>query len=169
MNKTIKLLLFLGIISALSGLCIGFVNGFAEPIIEANDAKVLQASLNEIFPDCTFETLEVNDDSGYIDNVYKASNGGYIIETSGIGYNASSPISILIGFDETGKIVSIQTLSQQETNGYGSRCFEDSTIESAYLNRTLDEEVDMVSKATFTSTAMKNMISAAQSLVKELI
>lgn len=169
MNKTIKLLLFLGIISGLSGLFIGLVNGFTEPIIEYNDNKVLYNSLNEIFPGTDFETVEVNDESGYVEAVYKMSNGAYVVKTSGVGYNASTPISILIGFDEKGTIVSIVTLEQQETNGYGSRCFEESTIESTYLNRELDEEVDMVSKATYTSTAMKNMISAAQKIVKELI
>ena len=36
MNKIVKLVLFLGIVSAVSGLLLGFVNDLTAPIIEKN-------------------------------------------------------------------------------------------------------------------------------------
>ena len=166
MNKTIKLLLFLGIISGLSGIAIGSLNDVLEPIIEENDYKTLLVNINEIFPDSDFEILDYED--SVVKSIYKVKDKGYVVETSAIGYNNNSAIDILIGFDNEGTIIAIKTLSQQETNGYGSKCFEDSNIEKNYLNKTMDEDVDMVSGATLTSNAMKKMINSARDALKEL-
>ncbi len=166
MNKTIKLLLFLGIISGLSGIAIGSLNEVLEPIIEENDYKTLLVNINEIFPDSEFEVLDYSNST--VKSVYKVDGKGYVIETSGTGYNNNTAIDILIGFDEDGTIVALKTLTQQETNGYGSKCFEESNIEKNYLNRSLDEDVDMVSGATLTSNAMKKMIEAARVAIKEI-
>ena len=166
MNKTIKLLLFLGIISGLSGIAIGSLNDVLEPIIEENDYKTLLVNINEIFPDSDFEISDYED--SVVKSIYKVKDKGYVVETSAIGYNNNSAIDILIGFDNEGTIIAIKTLSQQETNGYGSKCFEDSNIEKNYLNKTIDEDVDMVSGATLTSNAMKKMINSARDALKEL-
>ena len=166
MNKTIKLLLFLGIISGLSGIAIGSLNDVLEPIIEENDHKVLLENINEIFPDSDFETLDFKNST--VKSVYKVEGKGYVVETTATGYNNNTAIDILIGFDEDGTIIAIKTLTQQETNGYGSKCFEESNIEKNYLNKAIDEDVDGVSGATLTSNAMKKMINEARSAVKEL-
>ena len=166
MSKTIKLLLFLGIISGISGIAIGSLNDVLEPIIEENDYKTLLVNINEIFPDSEFEILDYKDD--VVKSIYMVKDRGYVVETSAVGYNNNSAIDILIGFDNNGTIIAIKTLSQQETNGYGSKCFEDFNIENNYLNRTIDEDVDMVSGATLTSNAMKKMINSARTALKEL-
>ncbi len=166
MNKTIKLLLFLGIISGLSGIAIGSLNDVLEPIIEENDHKVLLENINEIFPDSDFETLDFKNST--VKSVYKVEGKGYVVETTATGYNNNTAIDILIGFDEDGTIIAIKTLTQQETNGYGSKCFEESNIEKNYLNKAFDEDVDGVSGATLTSNAMKKMINEARSAIKEL-
>lgn len=166
MNKTIKLLLFLGIISGLSGIAIGSLNEVLEPIIEENDHKVLLENINEIFPDSDFETLDFKNST--VKSVYKVEGKGYVVETTATGYNNNTAIDILIGFDEDGTIIAVKTLTQQETNGYGSKCFEESNIEKNYLNKAIDEDVDGVSGATLTSNAMKKMINEARSAIKEL-
>ncbi len=166
MNKTIKLLLFLGIISGLSGIAIGSLNEVLEPIIEENDHKVLLENINEIFPDSDFETLDYKNST--VKSVYKVDGKGYVVETTATGYNNNTAIDILIGFNQEGTIIAIKTLTQQETNGYGSKCFEESNIEKNYLNKKIDEDVDGVSGATLTSNAMKKMINEARSAIKEL-
>ena len=166
MNKTIKLLLFLGIISGLSGIAIGSLNDVLEPIIEENDHKVLLENINEIFPDSDFETLDFKNST--VKSVYKVEGKGYVVETTATGYNNNTAIDILIGFDCDGTIIAVKTLTQQETNGYGSKCFEESNIEKNYLNKKIDEDVDGVSGATLTSNAMKKMINEARSAIKEL-
>ena len=166
MNKTIKLLLFLGIISGLSGIAIASLNEVLESIIEENDHKVLLENINEIFPDSDFETLDYKNST--VKSVYKVDGKGYVVETTATGYNNNTAIDILIGFNQEGTIIAVKTLTQQETNGYGSKCFEESNIEKNYLNKKIDEDVDGVSGATLTSNAMKKMINEARSAIKEL-
>ena len=166
MAKTIKLLLFLGIISGISGIAIGSLNEVLSPVIAANDEKTLKESLNEIFPDSEYETIDYSDST--VKNVYKVEGKGYIVETKATGYNNNTAIDVLIGFDLDGTIVAVKTLTQQETNGYGSKCFEEANIEKNYLNKTIDEDVDMVSGATLTSNAMKKMIDAARDVIRSV-
>lgn len=167
MNKTLKLLLFLGIISALSGLVVGGVNNFVSPIIAENDLKAEKKNLSAIFPGSDFEAIEIEKDKTIL-AAYKAEDNGYVVKATGVGYNASDPIIVLIGFDAEGTTVAVKPLQQQETNGFGARCFETENIEKLYVGKTLEEQVDMLSGATFTSTAMKEMASKAQELIKEV-
>ena len=166
MNKTIKLLLFLAITSGLSGIAIGSLNEVLKPIIEENDYKELLVNINEIFQDSDFEIL--NYTISTVKSVYRVEDKGYVVETTAIGYNNNTAIDILIGFDKEGTIIAIKTLAQQETNGYGSKCFEEANIEKNYLNKKIDEDVDMVSGATLTSNAMKKMINEAREAIREL-
>ncbi len=64
--------------------------------------------------------------------------------------------------DNDGTITNIVDLQQAETSGIGSHCFEEDNIKSLYVGKTVDEEPDMYTGATFTSTAMKTMIIKAQ-------
>ena len=50
MKKTIKLVLFLAIVSAISGLSIGYVNSFTEPVIKENAIAAEMKNLEVIFP-----------------------------------------------------------------------------------------------------------------------
>lgn len=166
MKNYFKMLMFLGIISALSGLIIGYVNSVVEPIIIENEFKAERMKLEMIFPESEFTAIEYQNDT--VLKVYSVEGKGHIVKTTGIGFNSSEPIVILVGFDTDGNVIDVKALSQQETNGFGSKCFEEENIKNIYVGRSLDEEVDMISGATFTSTAMRNMITAAQAAVKEV-
>lgn len=161
MSKIIRMFLFLGIISALSGLAIGSLNEVLKPVIADNDHKALLASINDIFPDSDFSVVDYSDD--VIKAVYKVDGKGLIIETSAVGYNNNSPIDVLIGFDLDDRIVAFKVMSQQETNGYGSRCFEQANIEDNYLS---NDDVDILSGATLTSKAVIKMVDAAKAYVR---
>ncbi|MDO4501408.1 MAG: FMN-binding protein [Erysipelotrichaceae bacterium] len=166
MNKTLKLLLFLGIVSAVSGLAIGAVNSVVAPVIEENDIKAEKKNLSAIFPESEFEQIEYENEK--ILTVYKAEDKGYVVKATTIGFNASEPIIILVGFDTEGNTVAVKPLRQQETDGFGSKCFEKANIESLYVGRDLDTEVDLLAGATFTSNAMREMITEAQNVIREI-
>ena len=61
------------------------------------------------------------------------------------------------------------SLQEQETDGFGSRVFEDDNIQSAYVGKGLDDTVDLLSGATVTSTAVQNAITSAQAMLKDII
>ena len=114
-----------------------------------------------MFPGATFEPIDYTGDDESILGLYEVVDTGYVVKVEGYGYS-TTPIVALIGFDHDITVLDVIILSNQETNGYGSRCFEDSFIDTAYVGKTVDEEVDMLSGATLTSTAMKNMIDSAR-------
>ena len=161
MKKTITLVLFLGIVAAISGLCISLVNDITSPLITENEIASEKTNLELMFPGATFETIDYTGDDESILGIYEVVDTGYVVKVEGYGYS-STPIVALIGFDYDITVLDVIILSNQETNGYGSRCFEDSFIDTAYVGKAIDEEVDMLSSATLTSTAMKNMIDSAR-------
>lgn len=159
MKKTIKLALFLGIVAAISGLILGFVNSLTEPVIQERSLVAEKANLELMYPGAEFKQVNYTDESGTILGVYEAVGEGYIFKATGTGYNSSNPIICLIGITKDGAIDNVVPLQQQETNGFGARCFEQSNIDNLYVGAKSADEVDMLSGATLTSTAMKNMIT----------
>ena len=62
MNKIVKLVLFLGIVSAVSGLLLGFVNDLTAPIIEKNANAAEYATLEVMYPGAEYEKLDITND-----------------------------------------------------------------------------------------------------------
>lgn len=158
MNKTIKLALFLGIVAAISGLVLGIVNYITEPVINQNAVKAEQKNLELMYPNAEFKILDYKDDDGIIIGAYKANDTNYIFKGTAVGYNSSTPIVVLVGLNKDGAIENMVALEQQETNGFGARCFEKENIANLYLNKKSVDEIDMLSGATFTSTALKTIM-----------
>lgn len=162
MNKTLKLILFLAIVSAISGLSIGLVNQFTEPVIKENAIAAERKNLEVIYPGAEFEPIDYVDSEGIVIGAYLVKDKGYIFKTTAKGYNSGTPIITLIGMDNDGTITNIVPLQHAETSGIGSKCFEAENVKSLYVGKTVEEEPDMITGATFTSTAMKTMIIKAQ-------
>ena len=166
--KTVKITLFLAIVACLSGLSIGLVNSFTSPIIEQNAIAAEKQNLELIFPNGNFTAVDYTDDDGVITGVYKVADKGFVFKASAKGYNASNPIVTLIGMDTEGVIVNVVALEEQETKGVGTKCFEEENVQKLYIGKTLDQQVDGITGATFTSEAMKTMIGKAQEAFREV-
>lgn len=162
MNKTIKLVLFLAIVSAISGLSIGFVNSFTAPVIAENAVAAEKKNLEVIYPGSEFAPVDYTDSEGVVIGTYKVEGQGYVFKTTATGYNSSTPIVALIGMDNNGTVTNVVALQQAETSGIGSHCFEKENVKSLYIGKAIGEEPDIYTGATFTSNAMKTMILKAQ-------
>ena len=166
MKKILKLVLFLGIVSAVSGLLLGFVNSITDPLIKEAAVKAEKANLEIMYPGAEFEPAGENlVDGTTILGIYEAKNNGYIFKLWGKGY-ASSGITVLAGFDYDGTLQKIVALEQQETNGFGSKVFDQ--LESLYVGSALGDEPNMLAGATVTSNAMKGMLNAAKAAFPNL-
>lgn len=159
MKKTLKLALFLGVVAAISGLLLGLVNDITAPVIAENALKAEKANLEIMYPGSEFEPIDYVDNDGVVSGIYSVDGKNYIFKASATGYNSSTPIIVLVGLNKDGKIDKVVALQQQETNGFGSRCFETENIKSLYIGKTNANEVDMLAGATFTSTAMKTIMA----------
>lgn len=162
MNKTLKLILFLAIVSAISGLSIGLVNQFTEPVIKENAVAAERKNLEVIYPGGDFGPIDYVDSEGVIIGAYSVKDQGYIFKATATGYNSGTPIIVLIGMDNDGTVTNVVSLQNAETSGIGSKCFDTENIKNLYIGKTVGEEPDMLTGATFTSTAMKTMIIKAQ-------
>jgi len=166
MKKIITLVLFLAIVSAVSGVLLGYVNGITEPLIKEAQIAKEKANLEKMYPGGSFEsTGEKLVDGKTILGIYKVEGKGYAFKLWAKGY-ASSGITILAGFDFDGNITKVVALEQQETAGFGSKVFD--KIDEMYTDTKADEDIDMLAGATVTSTAMKNMLEAARAVFPEL-
>jgi len=159
MKKIVKLALFLGCVAAISGLILGFVYSFTEPIIEERTAEAEKASLEVMYPGAEFNTIDYTDESKTIIGVYEAVGKGYVFKATTTGYNSSTPIICMISISNDGVLENVVVLQQQETKGFGSKCFEEENIQNLYIGKTSSDKIDTISSATFTSEAMQKIIA----------
>ena len=158
MKKMIISVLFLAFVSAIAGAAITFFNDMTAPIIAVNAEREEQATLRKMYPDGEFTEISGYTESEEILAVYEVKGQGYIVKGTATGYNTSTPIIVLVGFDQNGVSTGMLPLQQQETSGYGSRCFETEFSVSAYSGKSSAEEVDMLSGASRTSEALKKIM-----------
>ena len=163
MNKIIKLVVFLGIVSAISGLVLGFVNDITAPIIEKNANAAEYATLKIIYPETEYSKLDISND--VVLGAYEAKGQGYAFKCAGKGYHE---LTVLIGLDYDGTITSVIPLEHQETSGFGAELFKEDAINSLYVGKTLDQEVDSRAGATLTSKAMVTMTNACKDAYKSI-
>ena len=159
-DTTLYKVIVLGAVSAVCGCLLSLVNGVTSPIIEAAKIAKEKANLELIYPGAEFTIIDDYDDpSGLITGVYEAEGKGMVYKAHVVGYS-SNGIDFLIAFNDDGTVGGFQVLSQTETNGFGSRCFEED-----FMNKiralSVGDDAPLLSGATLTSTALKNGFEAA--------
>ena len=168
MKKSLLSILFLAIVAAFAGAAITCINDLTAPVIEVNAAREEKEELEHIFPGGDFREIDGYTENDHILAVYEVKGKGYIVKATAYGYNTGSPISVLVAFDEDGKTVALAPLSQQETSGYGSNCFEEDFIKATYVGKTENDVIDAYAGATRTSEALRRIMEAAFEAVKEV-
>lgn len=159
MLKIIKLTVFLAIISGLSGLCLSFVNSQTAPIIAESGSSKETEYLGKIFENVKF--TEKEEKGEFITKSYSCDQGViYKAEVKGYG---SGGIVFLIGINPDGQYVGYQVVdASTETKGIGDRILEEDYVNSI-LELTIDDEVDTISGATISSSAIsKGFAEAAE-------
>lgn len=163
--------LILGLIAAGSGLLIGVVDHFVDPLIRQHEEERLQDGLREIFEDAEFiedeEAKADLKDWKYIKEIYKAypegkaGHGqvcGYVYESH--GRNAYGSIGLLTGIDPSGEIVKVQLID----NGQSFKEEVDTWIEKdpfAEFDPDDPDNVDTHCGATYGADLVKKMVTEA--------
>lgn len=153
MKKIIHLVVFLALISGLSGLCLSVINDMTAPIIEEQKLAAVKENLETLYPGAEFkeENIAV---SGSIQNVYSVSGSanGYVYKAAVNGYGGE--VSFLIAINEDGSYQGFIALDYgSETSGFGSR-IGDAEFSDQFAGKTIDDNIDTLSGATVTSTAV---------------
>ena len=157
MNKTKKILApaiaFVLVIACLFGL-----NSLTAPVIQANSAASLMGPLADVLPGYTnLEQLDFSDLPETVNSIFKDSkDAGYsakLVTTQGYTGN---PIELALGVSSEGKISGLQITEFQDT-----RDVTDEFIASFVEKDSALAGVDLVSGATFSSSAIKNAVADA--------
>lgn len=169
-NSSVYKMLLLGILCAVCGLALSAVNAITAPVIAENKLATIKASLEQIYPGASFEDVTdkhlEKDETGLIDGIYEAKDKGYIFTLHGVGYN-SNGFTFMVGFDNDGKISGFKALEQNETNGIGSRTFDEGYT-NQLLALTSADPIPLLSGATLTSSAVQRGIDAAKVIFNDL-
>ena len=153
MKKIIHLTLFLAIISAIAGGELEAVNNLTAPIIEENALAEVKSTLEEFFPNGSFTEVDIKGEVEYITNIYEAEGEGVIYKVSVQGF--SDTITYLVAIDNDRKFSGYKVTEISDTQGYGSRVGDPEFYEP-FIGQSIDTQVDTLSGATVSSTAVVN-------------
>ena len=152
----------LGVLCAICGALLAGVNAITAPIIADAAIANEKVNLEKIYPGASFTAVDYSDDSELILGVYRAEGKGMIYKVKGVGYNADG-FTYLLAFNEDGSVGGFQVLEENETAGFGKRCFEDEYV-SQINALTSSDTAPLLSGATLTSTAIQKGFDAAKTL-----
>lgn len=182
MKNIAKLGATLFAICAVAALALGFINQVTAPIIEErniqannesrqivlSEAKEFKRLENNVFENIT--GLEVGIVSEVYEGVNESGTIGYTIKTLPKGYGGE--MELIVGISTDGLITGINIGSMSETPGLGSKAgdpqFKDqfnqkqaTELKIVKGKSTSEDQIEAISGATITSTAVTNGVNAA--------
>lgn len=186
MKKIITSTLVLCIITLVAGLCLAVVYEVTKDPIAAAEEKAALAAYQSVFPTAdTFETQELGEIApGTTDSIEKIAVAKQGSETLGWALTVTShdgyggDITLAMGVASDGTLVGISIISQGETAGLGAKCkdaaftdrFKGISGGKVVLVKTeaaANPQVQAISGATVTSTAVVNAVNTGLSYVYE--
>ena len=186
--SSFRLVITLTIAGALAGLAIVLVFTWAQPRIEAYQARVLAAAVTEVLAgaeryrtvfldeDGVFKAQPAADTAGLEERIYV----GYDADDNPVGVAVAGGkagfqdiIRVIFGYDPaTGDVLGMRVLDHKETPGLGDKIVKDSTFVDQFVRvATLiqavkkgresgaDEEIVMITGATISSQAVIDVIN----------
>lgn len=165
-NKIFKPIVVLVIICIVITGALAATNSVTAPIIDEATRVAQQKARTELLPEAEdFEPVtgvEVEN----VSDIYASTNDvGVIITSSAKGYGGD--VVVMTAFNPDGTIKQIKVTEQAETKGIGSKVVATPSYWENYMGLdasqplVLNEDVDAVTSATISSTALINAVNSA--------
>ena len=165
-NKLFKPIVVLVIICIVITGALAATNSVTDPIIDEATRVAQQKARTELLPEAEdFEPVtgvEVEN----VSDIYASTNDvGVIITSSAKGYGGD--VVVMTAFNPDGTIKQIKVTEQAETKGIGSKVVATPSYWENYMGLdasdalVLNEDVDAVTSATISSTALINAVNSA--------
>ncbi len=189
MKTIIKDTLALVVITVVAGLCLSTVHELTADTISAAEAEERLASYRVVFPEAKdFEPADIPSGVSLPDGVtvgealYALGESGeklgcVISSTSANGYGGN--ITLSVGVDLNNTVTGMTVTAMSESPGFGSHCQDDEFQEQfkgvsgevRYVSggKSAPNEIDMISGATFTSSAVTDAVNGALKTAGELL
>ena len=163
-NEYAKPIAVLAVICLVTSLLLAVTNSFTAPVIEENERRVAQAAYHELLPTVeTFDTVEGWTTPNVLEIVTDPASGSYVIKAQGQGYGGMVPVIVAFGSD--GNIIAVKFLENSETQGYGSRLYEQPEWASQFTGMPAENfaisDIDALSGATMSTKGAVAGINAA--------
>ena len=157
----------LGCICLVSAALLGYTHGVTEPMIRMMKEKMAQEARIAVLPGAaSFTQVDCDTEALGIMGAYKEDGGaGYVLSAENKGYGGN--VAATVGLNPDGMIVGIMVDASSETQGVGTKVGT-----AAYLDQYIGNEdpgnIDGISGATYSSTAMKADIDAIINAFREI-
>ena len=171
---TMKLAVILFAFSAVVAVLLGLVNRITEEPIAASAREKQARAMETVLAADSYEKLE-NTNAEKIEpvkEIYKAGDKGWVIMVTPSGFGGE--IQMAVGVDRDGVITGLSIIDMSETSGLGANAKRES-FRSQYVGRSgsvaltkQGGEIDALTGATVTSTAVTKGVNAALLAVNEL-
>ena len=160
-----------------AGLLAG-VNSITAPIIDELNAAKTQEAISAVLPGgFDTEIADYADASGIVSKVYQGANG-YAVEVGPGGFD--NTITMMVGFDNEGKVLGISVVNHTETAGLGAVADADTPKGIAFREQFMGASgsvsvtkdggtMDAITGATITSRAICVGVNAALDCVAGLL
>ncbi|MGN0629030.1 MAG: FMN-binding protein [Oscillospiraceae bacterium] len=165
MKENIKSVVVLTVICLVVASLLAVTNFYTAPIIEEHKANAANESLTIVMPEAAgFEEIVLPEGSpATVKNLYKETSGlGYVAILGTTSQYSSGEMGITVGFTTDGKISGISLTSYMESKDFGADYPETYIGQDSALGG-----VDTVAGVTYSSTAFKNAISDAFTVLIE--
>lgn len=148
------------LICGIAGLGLAVVYDQTKPVIEQRAREDALAAAKAAIPGADQIVEETKDGVTYWLGLSAGKTVGAAMKLSTTGYNGSSPIEMVVGLDETGRVSKVTITSIAETAGLGSRVKDDAYL-AKYVGVSESKEVDTISGATISSKAVRAGVDRA--------
>ena len=160
-QEMIKPLLVLVVICLVVSALLGFTNSVTAPIVEENERIAAEATRKAVLAGAESVTeIDCDTEALGITSAYKEDSGkGYVITASRKGYGGQ--VVVTVGIDGSGKVVGLSANVSTETSGVGSKAGLPAYTDKYIGLSGSAAGVDTISGATYSSTAVRNGVTAA--------
>ena len=169
LRLTVTLLAITGLVAA----ALAGVNAITKDAIAANQEKKTQDALAVVLPEAgTLQKVDITGDAGIISEVY-TDGENYAVKVLPSGF--AGTITMMVGIAD-GKVTGISVISHTETPGLGAVAAAQNAKGEAFRSQFVGQEgtlsignqIDAMSGATITSTAVVTGVNAALSYVANM-
>ncbi len=172
---TLKLAVILFAFAAVVAVALGLVNQITSERIAAFAAEKTAAAMREVLPAESYTPVEGSaaEKVELVKEIYDAGGSGWVIMVTPSGFGGE--IEMAVGVDKSGAVTGVSIVSMSETSGLGANAKRES-FRSQYTGkggsvalRKQGGEIDALTGATVTSTAVTKGVNAALAAANELI
>lgn len=167
-QEMIKPVIVLLIIAAVVAALLAFVHGMTEPIIEENTRIAAEKARQEVLEGASsFTEIPYDAEQYNITSAFKEDTGlGYVFTSANKGYGGD--VVVTVGLDADGNIVGLKVDVSTETSGVGSKAGAEKYVSNFIGISGAVDNIDTISGATYSSTAVKTGVASVLEAFEDL-